>query len=305
MLLTDAVIELRYAKDWTKESVRWYSGRLRLFMDWAATQGVTTLEDVTPMLVRRYMAYLQERPRATGKLLDSHTVHGHIRIIRTLLFWAASEELIDESIPRRIKPPRKEKKVVRVLTAQQIDLLFEAAKHTTAPLRNTALLYLLLDTGCRASELCGLLVDNVIFEADRAYIIVYGKGRKQRPIKLGKKARLALARYLHRERQASESETHVFVGERGPLSAEGLERLLYRLRASAGADHFTGVPTSPHRWRHTCAVMKRKAGEDVHAIQKDLGHAGIGITENYLKGLLDSEAMEMSVSPLDSMGKLT
>jgi integrase/recombinase XerD len=186
------------------------------------------------MLVRRYLAYLQERPSATGKPLDSHTVNGHIRIIRTLLFWAANEELIDENIPRRIKPPRKEKKVVRVLTAQQIDLLFEAAKRTSAPLRDTALLYLLLDTGCRASELCGLLVDNVIFESERAYIIVYGKGRKQRPIRLGKKARLALARYLHRERKAAESEPHVFMGERGPLSAEGLERLLYRLRDAAG-----------------------------------------------------------------------
>jgi site-specific recombinase XerD len=118
-------------------------------------------------------------------------------------------------------------------------LLFEAAKRTSAPLRNIALLYLLIDTGCRASELCGLLLENVIFEPERAYIIVYGKGRKQRPIRLGKKARLALARYLHRERRAPESETHVFLGERGPLTAEGLERLLYRLRASARA------PTRP------------------------------------------------------------
>ena len=62
MLVTDAVIELRYAKDWTKESTRWYSGRLKLFINWAAKQDVTALEDVTPMLVRRYMAYLQERP---------------------------------------------------------------------------------------------------------------------------------------------------------------------------------------------------------------------------------------------------
>jgi hypothetical protein len=39
MLLTDAVVELRYAKDWTKESARWYSGRLRLFLDWAEKPG--------------------------------------------------------------------------------------------------------------------------------------------------------------------------------------------------------------------------------------------------------------------------
>src|SRR5581483_8104850 len=114
MLLSDAVIELRYAKDWSKESARWYAGRLKLFTDWAAMQGATTLEDVTPILVRRYLAYLQERPSASGKRLDSHTVHGHVRIIRTLLFWAVSEGLIDETVPRRIKPPRKEEKVLQV-----------------------------------------------------------------------------------------------------------------------------------------------------------------------------------------------
>jgi site-specific recombinase XerC len=49
---------------------------------------------------------------------------------------------------------------------------------------------------------------------DAAWILVHGKGRKQREVALGKKARLALSRYLHRERQSESS--YVFVGKRGP-----------------------------------------------------------------------------------------
>jgi integrase len=79
---------------------------------------------------------------------------------------------------------------------------------------------------------------------------------------------------------------------------------LYRLRDTAGVENFVGVPVAPHRWRHTCAVTRRKAGEDVFAISKVLGHADIGVTANYLKGLLDSEAMEMSLPPLDLVGKV-
>jgi integrase/recombinase XerD len=134
-------------------------------VSWAKSQGVTTLEGIDPPLVRRYLDHLHTRATRTGRPLDSFTIHGHIRAIRTLLFWAASEDLIDEKIPKRIHPLKKEKKLVRVLSEQQVNLLFEAAKKTDAPLRDTIFLSLLYDTGCCATELCTLVMDNVIMDS--------------------------------------------------------------------------------------------------------------------------------------------
>jgi integrase/recombinase XerD len=240
MHLKGAITEFRYSKDWSKQTNAWYESRLTQFVDWCAENHCTTLEDVSPMLVRRYIDYLKSRPAKRSEKLDSFTVHGHVRVIRALLFWAASEDLIDEKVPKRIALPKREQKVLQVLSDKQLELLFKAALRTQTPLRDTALLYLLLDTGCRlldtgcrASELCGLRMQDVTF-ADNAWILVHGKSRKQREVALGKKARLALSRYLHRERNSEEE--YVFVGRKGPITSLGLDRLLYRLRDMAGAN---------------------------------------------------------------------
>ncbi len=302
MLLADACTELRYTKDWTAQTAVWYDGRLGAFVSWAKQQGVTELEHVTAPFVRRYLEYLHTRPTKTGRPLDSVTIHGHIRAVRTLLFWAAAEDLIDEKVPQRIKPPKKEQKVLQILTDKQLDLLFRAATATATPLRDIAILDLLFDTGLRASELCGLRLSDVNFASDGAWLLVHGKGRKQRPVALGKKTRLALSRYLHRERKET-NDDHVFIGRKGVLTPEGLDRLLYRLRDSAGAEHFTGISVAAHRWRHTHAVKALMAGMDIYAVSKQMGHADIGVTTNYLKAVSAQQLMSMTISPLDIMGK--
>jgi site-specific recombinase XerD len=299
MLLDDALTELRYSKDWSPESYRWYKSRLGAFISWCKDQGVDTLEAVDPPLVRRYIEHLQTRTSRYGKPLDTLTIHGHVRQIRTLLFWAASEQLIDERIPRRIKPPKKEQKVLHVFSDEQLALMFKAASETPTPLRDIALLSILLDTGCRASEICGLRVQDVTFTPDAAWVLVHGKGRKQREVALGKKARLSLYRYLHRERK-SDSE-RVFIGAKGPLAPEGLDRLLYRLRDVAGAEHFSGVSVAAHRWRHTHAVKALQAGMDLYAVSKQMGHSEIGTTTGYLKALSQHQVRMMTISPLDNL----
>lgn len=302
MRLEDACTELRYSKDWTKQTTQWYERRLRPFVQWCRQQDINDLEQITPAFVRRYIDYLHNRPALRSNQLDSFTVHGHVRAIRTLLFWAASEDIIDEKIPQRIKPPKREEKVLQTLSDIHLRLLMEAARSTATPLRDAALLALLLDTGCRATELCSLRMQDVTFAADAAWILVHGKGRKQREVALGKKARLALSRYLHRERKSDDE--HVFIGKKGALSPEGLDRLLYRLRDAAGVQHFVGVSVAAHRWRHTHAVKALEAGMDLFSVSKQMGHAEIGVTTNYLKAVSARQIRNMTISPLDMMGKL-
>lgn len=296
--------EMCYAKDWTPKTRRWYDERLGRFTRWAKQTDVNDLSDITAPLVRRYLDELRTTPTArTGKPMDSYTLHGHARAVRTLLFWAAAEDLIDEKIPKRIALPRREQKVLRMLDDRQIELMLDSAKRTDTPLRDTALLSLLLDTGCRASELTGLRLEDVTFTPDVAWILVHGKGRKQREVGMGKRARAALHRYIHRERHAGPEERRVFLGRKGPLTPEGLDRMLYRLRDTAGRQHFEGVSVGAHRWRHLHAVKALEAGTDIYTLSKSMGHSEVGVTEGYLRAVNARKLRQLAISPLDTLGK--
>lgn len=302
--LDAAYVELCYAKNWTPKTRRWYDERLGRFLRWAKQAGVTDLSDVTAPLVRRYLDDLRTTPNhRTGQPLDTYTTHGHARAVRTFLFWAASEDLLDEKIPKRIALPRREQKVLKVLTDEQLERLFESAKRTDTPLRDTAILSLLLDAGLRASELTGLRVDDVTFTPTDCWLLVHGKGLKQREVGLGRRARAALHRYLHRERHAGPEERRIFLGKQGPMTPSGLDQLLYRLRDAAGEQHFKGVSVGAHRWRHTHAVRALEAGTDIYTVSKAMGHAEVTTTEGYVRAVNQRKLRQLAISPLDTLGR--
>jgi site-specific recombinase XerD len=301
MELAAALTELTYAKDWTPASRAWYASRLGAFVAWARDHGITELESLTAPLIRRYVDKRRTTPGSTGKPLDSHTLHGHVRAIRALLHWAVAEGLIDANVPKRVALPKREQKVLSVLSSEHISRLYHAAQSTTTPARDAAILSLLLDTGCRASELCGLTLDAVTFTADTAWLLVHGKGREQREVALGRKARQDLHRYLYRARRAPSAERRIFLGKQGPLTPGGLDRLLYRLRDKAGAQHFQGVAVAAHRFRHTHAVMALEAGTDVYVLSRQMGHSDVTTTGGYLKALSARRARQLAPSVLDRL----
>lgn len=304
--LRDAFTEFEYAKDHSAESRRWYTSRLGAFITWANGQGIHNIEEVTAPLVRRYLDYRRTTPSALGKPLDSHTLHGHARAIKALLHWAVREDLLDEKVPSRIEMPRKEAKVLAVFTERHLDLLFAACEQGDSPAfvaRDKAMLALLIDTGARAAELCALRLEDVHFTPDEAWLLVHGKGRKQRELGLGKHARQLFYRYIHRARRAPKEMPFVFVAKGGgPMHPEGLERVIYRLRDKAGRQHFQGVRVSCHTFRHHYAVSYLEHGGDIYKLSRLLGHASVQTTEGYLKAYRAREARK-GASVLDKLAR--
>src|SRR5258708_39178190 len=130
MQLAAALTEYGYSKDHSAESRRWYKSRLGAFICWVQEQGVTNIEDITTALVRRYVDYRRNTPANHGKPLDSHTLHGHVRAIRALLYWAADDELLDRQVPKRVKLPTKEQKLLPVFTPHPIATLIPPTEPT-------------------------------------------------------------------------------------------------------------------------------------------------------------------------------
>jgi site-specific recombinase XerD len=301
MQLAAALTEFGYAKDHSAESRRWYKSRLGAFICWGEEQGVTNIEDITTALVRRYVDYRRNTPANHGQPLDSHTLHGHVRAIRALLYWAAEDDLLDRQVPKRVKLPTKEQKLLAVFTPQQLDRLMRACDSNETPQRDKAMLAVLLDTGIRAAELCTLTLGDVTFTPDDAYLLVHGKGRKQREVPLGRTSRRLLHAYIHRVRPTVE-EQHVFLAKGGgALTPNGLDQLLYRTRRRAGAGHFTGVRVSAHTFRHTYAVRSLEAGTDIYKLSRLMGHSTVATTEGYLKAFTSRAARQGGVSVLDAL----
>lgn len=303
MRLSVALDEYRFAcLDLSPQTQRWYTEKLQMFRTWAEGQGTSELEDVTPALVRRYLAHLREtsNPR-TGKPLSTYTTHGYAQVIKGFLAWCAREELISEKVAKRIDLPRVETKVIEIFTPTQIKRLFVVTSKEITPAlaaRDKAVLSILLDTGIRASELCSLTLDNTHLTTTDAYLRVTGKGRKEREVGLGNEARTALHRYIVRHRDAPEGERHVFLSrKRGPLTVSGLDQIIYRLSEWAGIE---GVRCSAHTFRHTYAINYLAAGGDVYKLSRLLGHTGVGVTENYLRAFRSKDARK-GLSVLDSL----
>lgn len=144
-----------------------------------------------------------------------------------------------------------------------------------AALRDEAVLNLLLYSGLRLGEAAALRLDDVALNGKAAKVIVRsGKGMKYREVPLYKDARQALAAYLQ-ARPAGE-DAHLFVGQRGPLGARGIQMQLAALGQAAG------VEVTPHMLRHTFATrLLREAGADLVTVATLLGHASIATTQIY------------------------
>jgi integrase/recombinase XerD len=136
----------------------------------------------------------------------------------------------------------------------------------------------LYGAGLRVSELVSLRLAQL--NLDGGYVVVIGKGNKERPVPVGAPAREALRAYLEGPRAAllrGRASPCVFVTPRGrPMSRQGFWKLL-RQRALA-----LGLPeVSPHRLRHSFATHLLEGGADLRAVQAMLGHADIATTQVY------------------------
>jgi len=270
---------------------RGYEQKLRTFFAWLKSEyDLDALEGLQLRHINAFSVFLASTPSLNGRgTRSSYTVKGYVEVIRNFMSWAAAEELVEQKVRDRMVLPRVEKKVLRTISRQQFDLLMDATQYEgtrAMQLRDRAILCLLLETGLRAQELCTLVSENLHL-GDDAHVLVKGKGKKQREIgPLGVECQKNLRRHLRGRNYAT-----VFVSRyHQPLTVSGLDKLLYRLKAWAGPEEFTGVRVSAHTFRHTFAVNFLKAGGDIYTLSLLLGHTSVSTTQGYLKDFQQRDA---------------
>ena len=240
---------------------------------WADAEGLPTLPDLTTSHLRRFMVHVQEAPTWKGTAPRPTTLHTLHKNIGAFMRFHEDEGNLARSPMRRIKPPRLDKELLPAFTAEELKRL-ESGTNGADPrsLRNRALIYFMLDTGCRLAEAGNMTLDDVDLSTGMVKVRL-GKGGKDRMTRLGFTALKAVTRYLRSRRDMLPC---LWVGKYGTMTADGIAITLIKL----GQD--CGVHCTAHKFRRTTALTMLRNGCDVFSIKALLGHSDLQVLQRYL-----------------------
>ncbi|REK16578.1 MAG: site-specific tyrosine recombinase XerD [Planctomycetota bacterium] len=256
-----------------ENTVAAYQRDLRRFTSWLGGRGVARL---TIQELADYASWLHQRDLAPASIAR------HLASLRVFFRYLQLEGLLRDNLAELLGSQKLWQRVPQVLTSGMVEKLLESPKPGEPQWRrDRALLELLYATGCRASEIAHLKLQDV--HLDDGYCLCKGKGNKERLVPLGRRAVEAVRAYLATERpklvaNRSPAPPWLLVSKRGlRLRRERIWELFKRYAAVAGI----AADTSPHTLRHSFATHMLAGGADLRQVQEMLGHASIATTQIY------------------------
>jgi integrase/recombinase XerD len=207
--------------------------------------------------------------------------------LRQFLGFLYAEGIREDDPTSSIDAPKRQRPLPKILTREDVDALIEAARAEDGPegLRLLCMVEMLYAAGLRVTELVGLPLVSV---RDRnGFLLVKGKGKKERLAPLNPEAREAIANYLTVREEflpsglRRKSAEHFLFPSRsaeGYLTRRRCHQMLKDLALKAGLDP---EKLSPHVLRHAFATHLVEGGADLRSVQTMLGHADIATTQIY------------------------
>ena len=231
--------------------------------------------------------------------------------LRSFLGWCGSmggHRLSSDVVKVALRSPRSTVQVrYTVITEREVGAILRAASSA----RDRAILGVLLGAGLRVAEAAALHVSDIIEELDGgvALFVRQGKGRKDRIVPIGVEVDGLLRDYLVESSRYLGNDGPLFLAsDRGVstradagLSTRALSRLVKEMALAGG---IAAKRVTPHSLRHTYAIRCLRAGGNVVAVAKLLGHSSIATTQRYVDHLAVSELRStVPALPLDYLEK--
>lgn len=288
MLLTDAAKEFEFncqCRKLSDKTIRNYGKLIGYLLDYLKEQHkVFCLEDVRPMCIKAYLMMLQERGAKPQYINDQ------LKAFKVLFRYLYEEGYTDSILTERIKNVKQPKTIIKTFTEQEVKKMTEYySGHTFMEVRNRLMLMTFFDTGIRVSELIDLKLSQVKDE----YILIHGKGDKERVVPKSPLLNKWMFKYLStRENFFAHRRVpeNVFLSRNGrPMTTEAIHRVIKIAGKAVGVSR--DIRVSPHTCRHTFAQMQLKNGLDLYSLSRLMGHSNISITQRYLEGLRDFEVL--------------
>jgi len=234
--------------------------------------------------------------------VDGRSVGRKLSALRHLYRYLLLDRKIEHDPTLNIESPRQWKVLPKALARDEMEAMLAApaARVTSGrtqaasalALRDRAMLEVFYAGALRVSEIINARLEDLKLEA--GYMLVRGKGDKERVVPLGRSAQKALSQYLadarawlaqsskERERDGSGRTALLFIARRGKKLTR--QRVWQMVRAASAA---SGRKASPHMLRHSCATHMVENGADLRTVQTILGHSDISTTQVYTHMALD------------------
>lgn len=225
--------------------------------------------------VKKYLLLLH------NKKYKSSTISRKLSSIRSFYDYLYDKEIVDKNIFKNLPSPKKEKKLPKFVTSDDIELLFNIPD-INSPLgqRNRLILEILYATGIRVGELCNIKISDIDF--NNKSIRILGKGSKERIVLYGSNCEKILKNYLEDGRNIllnGKNNEYLIIGlnRNGPLSTRSVELVIDEIITKASLSK----NVTPHVFRHTFATHLLNEGCDILIVKELLGHSSLDTTGIY------------------------
>ncbi|MBZ5570510.1 MAG: site-specific tyrosine recombinase XerD [Acidobacteriia bacterium] len=222
--------------------------------------------------------------------VDGRSVGRKLSALRHLYRYLLLDKLIEHDPTLNIDSPKQWKVLPKALARDEMEAMLRGPQLVSPnkeaeaiAARDRAMLEVLYAGALRVSEIVGVRLEDL--KLDLGYVLVRGKGDKERIVPLGKSAQEALADYMKHARSVLAKERSsplLFLG-RGArkLTRQRIWQMVGAASSSAGRH------ASPHMLRHSCATHMVENGADLRTVQTILGHSDISTTQVYTHLALD------------------
>lgn len=253
------------------------------------------LSDLTAEILRKYALNLKH------KGISSNSFKTYLKGIKVFLNWLYLEEYTQVNLSDKLQLPRAQRKTIDTLTPQEIKALlslFDIKNYQG--LRNYCICALMLDSGLRKSEIVSLNVSDVhIFEG---YILVNGKGNKQRIVPIGNNSKKHLIKYISQRPFGVSSERLFLTRTLTPITDTVISRLFKTIQTQKVRTDLLSARIHAHLLRHTFATTYLENGGNIYTLQQILGHTTLDMVKKYVH-ITQSKAVVnfKNYSPLDNL----
>ncbi|HZQ70721.1 MAG TPA: tyrosine recombinase [Terriglobales bacterium] len=222
--------------------------------------------------------------------VDGRSVGRKLSALRHLYRYLLLDKVIEHDPTLNIDSPKQWKVLPKALAPSEVETVLASPRPASdrkqaqaIAMRDRAMLEMLYAGALRVSEITGVKLEDL--KLDFGYVLVRGKGDKERIVPLGRSAQQALTEYIGAPRRVltgDKSSPFVFVASGARKLTR--QRVWQMVRAASVA---TGRKASPHMLRHSCATHMVENGADLRTVQTILGHADISTTQVYTHLALD------------------
>lgn len=263
-------------KGCSKRTIRYYQNQLVFALNIIQK----TVDDIEADDIRYYLALRQRRDGVSKVTADNE-----LRVLKSFFQYLIQEEFITKNPAAKVDKIKYDRRRKSAFTDLEIEKIRMAAEGE----REKMIVEVLLSTGCRVTELCGIKREDI----DGNKVLVHGKGAKDRIVYLNAKAELAIEIYMKQRHDKNEyllagGDSRALRHRKGwwknpenvtdkPLKQSTVELMMRKMAKRAGVEQ-----ANPHKFRRTCATMALRRGMPVEQVSKMLGHESLTTTQIYL-----------------------